>query len=373
MADQTFTAAEREAIWLAHEKKCGYTREPLDVSEFHIDHILPESLADAPVEFERIKSTLGLDDNFQLTGFENLLPCKARPNLQKGSTVFEDCHTHYFLGIAASKKPSVEAHLTKIEQRKKRGRALILLQQCIEGGELSIEEVSQILEQYGDQPSEIFKLLEGLEFADGEVCTLMKADIAELRTRPIRLGRNDHIDGVTLTAPDSNKQIHVRSCLEYDTAIRAGYFAFTTFDMKMAAFFEHQCGLLNALDVARTPSVSYIEVPRVGILDLHLLPFSLFPSIGEEPDPQKVKGTYQDKIDDGTLIVRCIKQNLLNVETRGIGQQLVEAARADFNGDGVEDVLLFEYCYATTGTLGLGGIKILTRKSATSLFEKVCC
>jgi hypothetical protein len=42
MANQKFSAAEREATWLAHEKKCAYTRELIDVSSFHIDHIVPE-------------------------------------------------------------------------------------------------------------------------------------------------------------------------------------------------------------------------------------------------------------------------------------------------------------------------------------------
>ena len=45
MARQKFSAAEREAIRLAHEKKCAYTRELIDVSRFHIDHIVPTCAA----------------------------------------------------------------------------------------------------------------------------------------------------------------------------------------------------------------------------------------------------------------------------------------------------------------------------------------
>ena len=45
MSKQKFKAAEREAIWLAHGKKCVYTGKLLDVSNFHIDHIIPESLS----------------------------------------------------------------------------------------------------------------------------------------------------------------------------------------------------------------------------------------------------------------------------------------------------------------------------------------
>lgn len=52
-----------------------------------------------------------------------------------------------------------------------------------------------------------------------------------------------------------------------------------------------------------------------------------------------------------------------------MGQQLIEVVRADFNDDGAEDILLFEYCNATHGTLGYGGIRMLTRKEPFSLFE----
>ncbi len=52
MSSQKFSASQREAIWLAHEKKCAYTREPLDVSSFHIDHVIPETLAEDPAQAE---------------------------------------------------------------------------------------------------------------------------------------------------------------------------------------------------------------------------------------------------------------------------------------------------------------------------------
>ncbi len=54
-----------------------------------------------------------------------------------------------------------------------------------------------------------------------------------------------------------------------------------------------------------------------------------------------------------------------------MGQQLIEVARADLNGDGIEDILLFEYCYATHGTLGYGGVRILTRTGPSKRFEDV--
>ncbi|APP78594.1 HNH endonuclease [Xanthomonas hortorum] len=372
MSTQKFSAAEREAIWLAHGKKCAYTRELLDVSSFHIDHVVPESLAANPAELAKVKLELALSDNFDIFGYGNLLPCRSGANLQKGSLVMDKAHTHFFLGIASSKIKEIEAHLLRLEKRKLRGKAIVLLQQCLERGELSPEEVSRILQQHSDQPEHIFELIEGMQFADlAEVRFIAKAEIEALRDRPIRLGESGHTDGVTLTnAADETRQ--VRTCREYEEAIKEGYFAYSNFDIKISTWFEHQCGLLKSLQAAKTPTQSFVFHPRVSIVDLDLLPFSLFPCIGEPEVDAEPDATYQSKVDDGTLVVKRIRQNTLRIEQpEGMGQQLIEVIRADFTGDGVEDILLFEYCYATHGTLAFGGIRILTRTSAGGKLRSV--
>lgn len=372
MSNQNFSASQREAIWLAYGKKCAYTRESIDVSDFHIDHIIPERLAASFSELEGVKAKLGLPFDFDIFGYGNLVPCRPGANLQKGSILFDITPAHYFLGIAANKSATVIENLARIEKRTIRGKALILLQQCLERGDLSVLEVAAILEDHQDRPEEIFILLEGMKFADStEVHTVIKADIGALRDRPIRLGQNDHIDGVTLTN-DKDQQVYVRTCREYDEAIKAGFYAFSNFDLKMATFFRHQCGLLTALEAATTPQISFITNPRVGIIDLELMPFSLFPQMYKETSEDNISATYQSKVSDGSIVVKKLRQNLLQIsEPEGMGHQLVEVARADFNGDGIEDILLFEYCWATHGTLGFGGLRILTRKSADGLFESV--
>lgn len=369
MTVQAFSASQREAIWRAYDRKCAYTRQLLDVSNFHIDHILPESLGQDLGKLAETLSKLGLPSTFDLCGYANLVPCQPGANLQKGALVLDPAHIHYFLGVASAKKDAVEENLIRIEKRKNRGRALILLQQALERGELAADEVADILQKYTDKPAEIFELLEGMLFADAaEIRIVARSEIDALRDRPIKLGQNDHIDGVTLTN-NENKERHVRTCREYDTALIEGYFACTTFDIKMSTWFEHQCGLLKALEAASFPSTSFIADPRVGVLDLELLPFSFFPQIGEvEAEPDEMS-TYQSKVDDGTLVVKRVGNHLLQIqEPDGMGQQFIEVARADFNGDGVEDILLFEYCYATHGTLGYGGIRVITRLASDGKF-----
>ncbi len=103
MAKQSFTAEQREALWVAHNKKCVYTRELLDVSNFHIDHVIPENIFLDPGKYRVVKPQLGLTDDFDPTGYENLLPCKSGANLQKGGKAFDPAPAHFFLDVAAKK------------------------------------------------------------------------------------------------------------------------------------------------------------------------------------------------------------------------------------------------------------------------------
>ena len=371
MSRKKFRAVEREAIWLAHKKKCAYTGELIDVSNFHIDHIIPESLAKDPTALKAAIAEFDLPADFDIHGYENLLPCQPRVNFQKCNSILRQ--THYFLSIAAEKKPKIEENLDHIEKRETKGKALILLQQYLELGHITPHEISEFLHQHAEQPKVIFELIEAMQFADAtEVKFVAKADIESLRDRPIRFGENKHIDGVTLTNR-KGKQIYVRTCREYESALEQGYSACSNFEFKMSTYFRHQCGLLKALQAATTPQQSFISNPKVGIVDLKLLPVSIFPIIGDElANLELLEGTYEDKVNDGVLMVESACGNSLRIrEPEGMGQSLVEVVRADFNGDDIEDILLFEYCYATHGTFGYGRIRILTRKSIHGQFETV--
>lgn len=362
------SAVKREAIWLAHGRKCAYTRQELNVNNFHIDHIIPVSLAKDSTAFNTIKRKYNLPESFNINGFENLLPCHPTVNHQKSDLILEKIY--YFLSIAASKKSSIEENIINIERRNDRGKATILLLQYLERGDLTPNQISEILQQYPEDSEPIFELIEGMQFTDTtEVKFIAKADIESLCNRPIRLGRNNHIDSLKLIN-EKDETVNVRTCREYESALEQGYFPYPNNMIKMSARFNHQCGLLKALQRAITPQYSYISNPRVGVVDLKLLPFSFFPPIDNKSKNTESDATYQDKLNDGVISVSSIGQNSFEIiAPMEMGQQLVEVVRADFDGDGIEDVLLFEYCFATPGTLGYGGVRILTRKSADGKFE----
>lgn len=369
MSTQRLSATQREAIWLAHNKKCAYTQILLDVSNFHIDHILPEFLLESPQQLTETIMKLGLPADFDINGYGNLIPCSATRNLQKSDQIFDSPQIQFFLGIASGKVSAIERNVASIEQRITRGKAIILIQQLIEKGSLTPEEASNVLNTYSKDPRQIFKLLESMRFTNSEeVTSLLKSDIEGLRDKPVQMGENDSSEGLTLTN-DQGESSQVCTCREYDEAVSKGYFPYTTFDIKMSAWFEHQCGLLKSLETATSSNVSYIDDPKLGVLDLYLIPYSFFPGVGE-PTEVDHEATYQSKVDSGDLIIRKVKQNLLQIEEpEGMGQQIIEVARADFNGDGIEDILVFVYAYATHGTLGYGHVSILTRRSPESLFE----
>ena len=371
MSTQKFTAAEREAIWLAHGKKCAYTGELLDVSNYHIDHIIPEAIAKDSAVLKVKMTDLNLPADFNIHGHENLLPCCPRANYQKSDLILP--HLYYFLGIAAAKKEKVKSNLEYIEKCRSRANVLILLQQHIERGDLAPDKVAEILQQYSERPEVIFELIESMQFANSsEVKSIAKADIESLWDLPICLGKY-YKDGLPFTNEDG-KQTFVKTCREYEFACEQGYLPESNAVLKMSVSFHQQCDLLKSLQAAKTPQQSFISNPKVGVVDLDLLPLSLFPWIGDEDlkiielPPNK---TYQDKVKDGEFIVKSVSQNSLIIEGDAMGQRLTEVLRADLDGDGIEDILLFEYYYAIGGTLGFGGNRILTRISSDGKFEIV--
>lgn len=326
----------------------------------HIDHIIPESLANSPEEFARVKQGLGLRDDFDPFGLDNLLPVKPGPNLQKKDLLLNLAAAHFFLNLAANKRADVERNIDRIKRRIESGRALVILQQLVETGQIEPSVMTSLL---NGPREEIFRLTKAMEFADSaKVDAIEKAEIADLRNRPF------DIEGLELWRGD--EQVHVRSCTEYESARKDNFEPRCNVDYKASVFYEHHCGLLSALERATLPLKSNVSDPRIGVADLHLLPFGLFPDLTNQRSEQDNGISYEDKVRDGELLVKRVRTGLLTIqEPAGMGQHLVEVVRADFNGDGLEEILVFEYCYATHGTLGYGGVLLLSRQSAVRSFE----
>ena len=217
----------------------------------------------------------------------------------------------------------------------------------------------------------IFDLIESIKFADGtQVKSIAKSEIDGLRDLPISFGENKGIESVRLWKKKGD-EIEVRTCREYDAGLKSGYSPANNMQRKLASFFKYPCALLNALEIASVAEESFIT--DVGVADVELLPFSLFPHIGEYKSRQEfakdLQTTYQQKIETGELVVRERAEHVLKIQGDGMKQSLREVVRADFNNDGIEDVLVDEGHWVRQGTHSAYGIIVLTRKSLQGKFE----
>ena len=230
----------------------------------------------------------------------------------------------------------------------------------------SVEKTSQDSEV-------IFQLIEGIKFADGtQVKSIAKSEIDGLRDLPVSFGENRGIESVRLINQKADV-IEVRTCREYDAGLKSGYLPENNMERKLASFFKYPCALLKALEIASVAKESFITDPEVGVGNVELLPFSLFPPIGEYKSRQEfakdLQTTYQEKIEAGELVVKERAEHVLKIQGDHMEQSLREVVRADFNNDGIEDVLVNQGYWVTQGTHSSYGIIVLTRKSPQGKFE----
>ena len=213
-----------------------------------------------------------------------------------------------------------------------------------------------------------FELATPIKFADGsEKKSFTKAEIEALRDLPIDMG------GSKFDATLANKQDKrvVRTCREYDEALSAGYRPASNADIALAAWFKYPCGTLQLLERATRPKRSFLPQE---LFDLKLLPLKLFPIVSdyEQTYGRDIEDeTYHDQAEKGELEVIEKTPHKFRCKLRGLKQYLTEVVRADFNGDGTEDILLSEAVYAIGATYHTYDLIILTRKSSEAKYESI--
>ena len=138
---------------------------------------------------------------------------------------------------------------------------------------LTLKDIEKSL---ADQTS--FHLSADLNFADGSTeSKLLSAQIELLLDKPVQIGGpQSGIDGVEFSN-NAGCSFTIRTCREYRAALTAGYYALTTFAMKMECFLASVDAVLRAVSKATSPQVSYVSNPHFGVSDVDLLPTTLLP------------------------------------------------------------------------------------------------
>lgn len=371
MSKQKFSIEQREAIYQAYSGKCMYCGKSMDIREFEIDHILPESLLNDKGELHKTLNEFGLLVDFNILGYENLLPTHKKCNGTKSDTVNRIFALHIL--EAAKKKPIIEDNLRKIVYRNKRIQTTHQICQLHATGDIEIRDIYNIIEQSSLLDKKI-KINNKLYFEDGsELDKISVGDIPSLEN--ISMADYFTLSKESASNPGTYDEIQVRTCNEFKDAIDHGYFPLCNVDMYTTLFIDQQCGLLKAARQAKLAEKSNVSYPYKGILDINLIPATFFPFITEDKKLNNLikKSSYQDMVDKGYLVIKAVKQNMLEVAEPedGFGQVLFEVFRADVNDDGYEEIYIFENCYAIGGTMRFGGSYPITIRRKNGNFVKV--
>jgi hypothetical protein len=368
MSQQRFSDIDRRALWEAHRKRCLYCRQPLLFKELLIDHVVPEALLRDSARWANIRASHGLDETFDLQGDGNLAPACHPCNSEKLDHILPPGRLAILLARIQERIPEVGRLRAKYEQSAGADDVILGLICAMQSGTIQGLEVNEILRRFESSDIDV-TLYRSIEFVDGAVVSqINKAKVEELLDRPIKLG-TDLPAGLEFIHKDGST-VGVRTTREYRTAIQKGYYAPTTFAIKMEAFFKLPLAVLTVVEHARPAEHSFIREPRVGIVDLDVMPVSMLPTMTGEHEEHDCRTLAEVKA-KGKLLVQSTTSHSLDFEYGGMSRILVEVLRMDLNGDGIEDILLYGYDRAIGGTFGAGFTIALTRTSPTGLLEEV--
>lgn len=160
-----------------------------------------------------------------------------------------------------------------------------------------------------------------------ELETLQDAPLINWEGEPVEVDLSDPGDASAEPKPSA-------TCRQYKDMTKQGWYAMTSRDMRREAFFVRACSLLDLLEKAQPAKKSYFTDGSPTLEEMQALgPSALLRLARAEAGGDvtvKKTGAAEWRLTSG-------EQSTI----------LQEIANADFNGDGVEDILIF--LYGTTG------------------------
>jgi hypothetical protein len=189
---------------------------------------------------------------------------------------------------------------------------------------------------------------------------LKPGELNRLTNLPVLMGAHEEAK-LTLSPPGPQGHPQTAAdCAQYRDLKAKNYFALTTMDMATQGWFERACATVSLLERAQRAKHSYLDSPNNGLADPKWLPAAMLPEPpGGGPAPS---GTIGDLVASGAVKIQSAARRRLDLDYKGERAVYEELARGDFDGDGVEDMLVFESTQAIGGTMVGSSDLILTRK-----------
>jgi hypothetical protein len=164
----------------------------------------------------------------------------------------------------------------------------------------------------------------------------------------------------------------VSTLREWQQSELDGFLPMNNAAIKMSSSFTYLEELINALEKAKMPRISFIREPWLGLNNIDYLSPNILAFFPEELKKLTSEGnSIGDLVRKGILKVNESSYNSISVEFEEMETSLVEQFRADFNDDGTESIFTKGWLRAVRGSMGVGFSTILSRYSNNHLIEEV--
>ncbi|KUJ55306.1 HNH endonuclease [Chryseobacterium aquaticum] len=368
MSKTSFDTPTRAGIWSAHGTKCFYCNTDIDFKDLNIDHIIPQSISDH--KLKELILEYGLNESFTINSFENLVPTHRICNQRKTDSVFNKSSVLYYLDLNTKKVEFVKAEINKLKRKKYFNQLHSKIASALEQDYINIDELTKIINEKRniDWVEKEIKLPIAIHFDDASLDTFyFDKNFDYLYDKKIIFG--GIYESISLKN-DFDEDINISTLREWMEATKQGFYPLTTSDIKLSENVDFLGNLLNTIENAKLPKVSFLNEPWISIDNLdYLSPKILF-------DPE---GILTTNIQNGESMGDLYRKKLINlietdlfdisIEFDGFETSISEQFRADLNDDGIEDILVKTWYRAISGSLGFGTTLILTKKSIKSLIE----
>lgn len=161
MNKYSFSNSERYAVYTIHTEKCYLCTKPIDLASMEVDHILPEQLLENKKLLKSTLESFGLTESYNINSYENWMPSCRRCNNKKSQIIFKPTPiVQIELQKAKNKAKKVEKLVNDTVSKQKVSRALNIVKQAFNSGELSdsqIEEIQPLIKFHNNNRSRDLK------------------------------------------------------------------------------------------------------------------------------------------------------------------------------------------------------------------------
>jgi HNH endonuclease len=380
-----------------------------------IDHIIPQSHIKNPTKLADVLKQHGLPSEFDITSLDNLVPACRSCNALKLAKPIALGMAAILIADAQSKRAAIQKETENLKKKTRIEKGRAIVSAAYEEGNLSDKDILEILDKksYVNKKfplSNFIQLLDEdpigeISMAHYEAYLDMKIPTLKEGLRLVneggeygkflndfeeRLSRFDTKtdEGILAWSELMQKwseehdkvpvgEIQVYTLRQYADAITRGCFPLANSEMKMSAWhFERPLDILHYLSTAKIASESYFEKPRVGLADIEFMPATLLNYTNDFGDAEwraSLEGkTIKEITTEGMMNVTSSSSHYLSLEEplqdglEGDFAYFSEILRADIDGDGLEDILIYAGGGPLTGTHRTSSVVYLSRESRTT-------